>query len=437
MKYYLNLERPHLMNPAMNVIIKADFRGQFYEDVFREAVKKLSDAYGILRATVQMDEKGLAYYKPSSAADVPVWLLEGGASFEQLVQRENKKIFHLKKESMLRIFVIPAPAAFSVIFVSHHLLGDGKSNLLLMEALGRAYKGEELPYVGIRLIKGTENFPRKSELSSVTKMYLGSLNRTWKKEKRIFSFEEYNKLFQTYHIEREPVLYSITLNAVELRKLTHRCKKIGVTVNSAVVAAFSYAEKEMDEHHKNSTDKIGIAVDVRDELNFDAARLVGNYASAVSIEQGKVGKEEFAKYMAMIHNKLQKKIKNTRSKWLCLQAFDWLEGTLIDAGYFYAYGRLESKGAKRYAKMINYAGEPSELGVTNLGKVFMRMPEGIEMESIEFVPPAAPCNDITVGIVTYQGVMHVSIMYEPTAVRRETVQKIGGRVKELLLREGE
>lgn len=435
MKYYLNLERPHLMNPANHVILRADFRSQFDEKVFRNAVKQLSKTYGMLRATVQLDEKGRAYYKADHAEEITVKLLEGGALFEQLVLEESKKQFYLEKESMLRIFVIPAPAAFSVIFVCHHLLGDGKSTLLLMESLIRLYKGEQVPYEGIQLMKGAEYFPKHSELSVMTKLYLGNLNRLWKKEPAVFSYEEYDKMFQTYHIEREPALYSMTLNAVELRELTHRCKRMGVTLNSAVVAAFSYAEKEMDEHHKKSNDRIAIAIDVRDELNFDAERLVGNYASAITIEQGAIEKESFGKYILRIHNKLGSKLKNVRARWMCLQVSDWLEGTLEDAGYFCSYGTFEQKAAKRYSKIMNYAIRPRGLAVTNLGKVMMKMPEGVEMESIEFIPPAACGNDMTVGVVTYQGVMHLAIMYESSAVRRETVQKIGARVKELLLRE--
>ena len=83
--------------------------------------------------------------------------------------------------------------------------------------------------------------------------------------------------------------------------------------------------------------------------------------------------------------------------------------------------------------MMSYDGKPEELGVTNLGKTFMRMPEGLELESIMLVPPASLGNDITVGVVTYQGVMKLAVIYQTGFVRKEKVQKIAARVKELLL----
>lgn len=433
MKHYLNLERPHLMNPTMNVTIKADFKGQFYEERFRSAVKTLTKTYGILGATVQMDEKGRAYFLARSAKPIPVEVLDGGASFERLIYSENQKPFHLATDSMLRIFVIPAPYAFSIIFISHHLLGDGKSNLLLMESLAKIYMGVEIPYVGIQLLKGSEQFPKESEPAFLVKMYLESLNRLWRKQATQFTFRDYEKMFQEYHKERESALYTITLNAVELRKLSYRCKQEGITINSAVVAAFLYAKKELSERQKNHKEKVGIAIDLRDELNFDASRLIGNYATAITIEQGHLKEKEFNKFMLKIHNKLKMRIKNPKSRWLCLRAFDWLEGTLMDSAYFCAYGNFENKASKRYLKMMSYDGKPEELGVTNLGKTFMRMPEGLELESILFVPPASPGNDITVGIVTYQGVMRLAVMYQAGFVRKEKIQKIAARVKELLL----
>ena len=432
-KYYLNMERPHLMNPAMNIIIKADFKGKFDEKRFRGAVKTLTNTYGILGATVQMDEKGRAYFLAQSAKPISVKVLDGGASFERLVSAENQKPFKLSTDSMLRIFVISAPCAFSIIFISHHLLGDGKSNLLLVESLAKIYMGEEIPYVGIRLLKSTEQFPKESEPAFLVKLYLESLNKQWRKQVTKFTLRDYEKMFKQYHKERETALYTMTLNAVELRKLSYRCKQLGITINSAVVAAFVYAKKELIGRQNNHKEKVGIAIDLRDELNFDASRLIGNYASAITIEQRNLKDEEFDKFMLKIHNKLLVKIKNPKSRWLCLRAFDWLDGTLMDSAYFCTNGNFENKASKRYLKMMSYDGKPEELGVTNLGKTFMRMPEGLELESIMLVPPASLGNDITVGVVTYQGVMELAVIYQTGFVRKEKVQKIAARVKELLL----
>lgn len=105
----------------------------------------------------------------------------------------------------------------------------------------------------------------------------------------------------------------------------------------------------------------------------------------------------------------------------------------MDSAYFCMSGDFDNKASRRYLSMMSYDGNPEELGVTNLGKTFMRMPEGLELESIMFVPPAAPSNDITVGVVTYQGVMRLALIYQTGFVRKEIMQKIAARVRELLL----
>lgn len=435
MKHYINLERPHLMNPSMNVILKADFKGVFDESVFRKAVTELANAYAILRATVQIDEKGRAYFLSADANEIPVKILVGGTSFEQLVLSENQKMFDLEKESMLRIFVMPLPAAFSVVFISHHLLGDGKSSIMLMESLCRAYMGMKLDYVGIQLIKDSDNFPKDSEPSELSKLHFGKLNKAWRKDARIFSFGDYKKMFTAYHKERETGIYLMSFNAVETRKAFHHCKNLDITLDSGVVAAFMYAQKEIDERHREHLDKIGIEVDIRKELNFDASKLIGNYASAFSIEYGKTGKDNFEKVAVKVHKQLKKKMKSPKEKWLCLHAVDWVDGSLMDAGYFSQYGDFENKTAQKCAKMMGYEGAPMELGVTNLGKLLMFIPPELILESVVFVPPAAPGNDITIGVVTYQGIMRLAVMYQASFVRRDTVKEIVWRAKELLIKE--
>lgn len=434
-KHYINIERPYLMNPSMNVILKADFKGVFDESVFRKAVTELANAYAILRATVQIDEKGRAYFLSADANEIPVEILVGGTSFEQLVLSENQKMFDLEKESMLRIFVMPLPVAFSVVFISHHLLGDGKSSIMLMESLCRAYMGMKLDYVGIQLIKDADNFPKGSEPSELSKLYLGKLNKAWRKDARHFSFGDYKKMFTSYHKERETGIYLMSLNAVETRKAYHHCKNLDITLNSGVVAAFMYAQKEIDERHREHLDKIGIGVDIRAELKFDASKLVGNYVTGISIKYGKIGKDNFEKVAVKVHKNLKKKLQNQKSKWLCLHAVDWIEGSLMDAGYFNQYGDFENRTAQKCAKMMGYEGTPMDLGITDLGKLHMFIPSELTLESVVFVPPAAPENDITIGVVTYHGIMQLAVMYQASFVRRDTVKEITWRAKELLIKE--
>lgn len=432
-RHLINIERSHLMNPSMNVVLKGEFKGEFKKDLFFRAVEELQRAYAVLGATIERDERGKAYLVTSNVKEIPVTILDAGTSFDKLVVSENKRIFELDKDCLLRIYVIPLLNAFSVVFISHHLLGDGKSSVMLMEALVKAYTGEKLDYVGIRLIKDSTEFQPNSAMNPVYRFYLSMLNRSWRKTKHIFGRHNYRKLFKEYQKEHTSEVYTLSLNAVELRKLHYRCKENKVTINSAVVAAFIYAQNEIDIRHENHVDRVGIGVNIREQLTFDASKLIGNYASAVSIEQGKLPAIPFGKFVEQIHKKLQKKIKDPASRLLGLQALDWLEGNLIDATYFSQYTDYENKVAQKCAKVFGYEGEPLGLGITNLGNVVLNIPHENNMESLMFIPPAAPCNDITVGIVTYQGVMQIGISYQSSSIGLDLVKRISKRAKELLV----
>lgn len=434
-KHYLDTERTHLMNPSMNIIIKADIKGEFHEEQFRRAVIELTNTYPILRATVQMDEKGRAFFLPASAEEIQVEIKREVEPIEPFILTENKKIFHLERESMLRIYVMPIANAFSIIFISHHVLGDGKSILLLLEALCKAYVGIDIPYVGIHLLGNHKNFPENSEPSKIIQSYLAYLNKEWRKDGRQFSFQDYEELFQKYHQDVESKVCIRMLNSVETRHVHHRCKSLGVSMNSAVVTAFLMAEKELDTRHKDRVDKIGIAVDIRNDLDFDASHLIGNYASACSFKCGNIERETFDSLVKKVHKKIKRKIDNPRARWICLQAYDYLEETLLDAVHFSQYTEHMNKVVEKCAKMFGYGAVPMDLGVTNLGKVEMEELPSIELESLVLIPPPAPCNDITVGVITYRGVMHWGIQYNSFYVREEMMKKIANRAKQILIEE--
>lgn len=433
-RHLINIERTHLMNPSMNVVLKAEVAGEFKEDTFYKAVEELQNAYEALSATVQMDEDGKAYLVTSTAQAIPVIILEAGTPFEKLIVSENSKRFELDRECLLRIFVIPLLNTFSVIMISHHLLGDGKSLVMLMESLGKAYVGEKLKYVGIRLIKDSTEFGKRAEMSPVSRLYLSTLNKSWQKTKMIFDGDDYIKMFGQYQKEYASEVFTLSLNAVELRRLHYSCREKKVTINSAVVAAFTYAQKQLNARHSEHVDRVGIGVDIREQLSFEASNLIGNYASAVSFPQGKIPAIPFEKFAQQIHKRLQKKLKSPKDRMLGLQALDKLDDSLVDAVYFTQYtDYYENKAAQTCSKMFGYERHPYGLGITNLGDMSKSIAESANLESLLFIPPAAPCNDMTIGVVTHHGVMQIGISYQVSCMNFELMKRICKRAKELLL----
>lgn len=433
-KHLINIERTHLMNPSMNVVLKAEFAGEFKEDVFYKAVEELQNAYEALTATVQMDEDGKAYLVTSTSQAIPVIILEAGTPFEKLVVSENSKRFKLDKECLMRIYVIPLLNTFSVIMISHHLLGDGKSSIMLMEALGKAYVGESLKNVGIRLIKDSTELGSRSKMSLASRLYLNILNKNWRKMKKIFTGDNYKTLFRQYQKEYASEVFTLSLNAVEFRRFHYSCKEKKVTINSAVVAAFIYAQKELNVRHTEHIDRVGIAVDIREQLSFESSELIGNYASVVSIRQGEIPAIPFEKFVGQIHKRLQKKLNTPADRMLGLQVLDKLDDSLVDAVYFTQYtDSYQNKAAQTCAKIFGYERQPHGLGITNLGNVSKSIATSTNLESLLFIPPAAPCNDMTIGVVTYQGVMQIGISYQVSCMNFELMKRICKRAKELLV----
>ena len=144
-----------------------------------------------------------------------------------------------------------------MLFVAHHLLGDGRCLLALVNEFATSYVEERKPvYREEQLIKGFEDLPTHSNLPIVSSYLIRRLNKKWKQENVRVSYEEYLKFEETFTKENEVFMKCSLIEEAKLQSLKICCKEYDITINDLLMAAMYLV---------TNAKKIVIAVDLRNK----------------------------------------------------------------------------------------------------------------------------------------------------------------------------
>ncbi|MGP9022684.1 condensation domain-containing protein [Streptomyces sp. BR1] len=118
-------------------------RGELDVARLRQAVAAVGEAYPQLRAHVARTDDGPVLHW-GQAPDIPVIERSVTAEVTEAVREAWQEPFDLRSGPLARVYVLRGPEYPTLLFVVHHLVFDGASVLIMLDAFRRAYAGEEL-----------------------------------------------------------------------------------------------------------------------------------------------------------------------------------------------------------------------------------------------------------------------------------------------------
>jgi NRPS condensation-like uncharacterized protein len=309
-----------------------------------------------------------------------------------------------------RFILLDSVDCSDLLLVCHHTICDGMSLVYLirdiMTFLGDpGMEAEPLP---VPPALDAACFPAPAGTGLLPGLIFNHFNKAWKKDRHVFNENDYDRIFKNFWDKEK--LYVITHSMKEdiISALASRCRKEGVTVNSAVCTAFNIAQNVIQ---KNATQfrNTGVAVNLRSRMRETPGEGMGLFAGGNSI------KLEYApgKSFWILAQEFDKKAKNLLAdkrkpyEWLLLNKLDQ---TLIDAVFFYLFGSFENKTAASFAKLMRFDKKTPGLGVSNLGRLDIPLIYGpYRLKTIFFVPPNIPGGEKILGVVTAGGSMNLSL----------------------------
>ena len=216
----IRTERADLFDVNMIIVMRIRIEGSLsnVEESFSKAVKNNQ----VLNTKVVIKEDGRAFYVDN---DTPgSFITTTTEDLDKLRVQQEKIRFKIEEGEFIRAYV----KGGEILFLMHHLGGDGKSLTYFIEDFLSAASGEELTY------KPMHEVPLPVKSAGVKgKFFARILNRGW--EDKLYTFEDQDKAYEQYWDNRSTVIEEKEEDFSGILKTLHE-QKVGFT--SYLIAGF-------------------------------------------------------------------------------------------------------------------------------------------------------------------------------------------------------
>ncbi len=384
MKELITTERSDLFDVNMIIVIRTDISGNASREAIRSAFEKAVNAHEILNTRIIL-ENGSAYYTDGASAQSLEFTEKTQA---EIIADEEKRRFRLENGEYLRAFCMRhTEKGFSMLFCMHHLGGDGKSLIYFIGSFMEALSGKEPAYTQMVRLD-----------PPVSRLLISHYNKKWKKERRVFDFDDLDKAYESYWNTHKTFVEEITFSAEQTADMLRSCKENEVRLTSYITAVML----------KNSDGLCSVAYAADGRL--DRNRAMGNQATGLSVDHRYKSGQSVWENAKTIHRMMHKKLDDPASKWFVLNFLAGFDPSLLDAMDLEAVGTYTSKTSRSLAKLMGYGEKKRDLSITNLTR--LDIPDeygGYHIENASFIPPVVSNGKNIVGIVTANGRMTVTL----------------------------
>ena len=365
---------------------------------------------------IAQEEDGALYYDYKGHSTIALSICdkenELWADYGAIGEKEWD-VFH---NGLLKVFIYPKEdKRFQILFVSHHLLCDGRALLQLVSEFADCYVEDKIPaYAEERLITSIADLPPRSDLSGISKILVKHANREWRKENQRVTYAEYSSFVEQFAKENPCRYLHCSMEEEKLTKIRELCHNNGISVNDYLLAMLYTAAK---------TQKIVIGADVRKDIACYQSGALGNYSSAIGIVCKDKGTEVIPKARAL--HRMIEKCEEDKKKWLLVLAcYLNMDADLLDAVAIATLGNFKSEAAKFVGSAMFGFASRNGVSMTNLGI------ENQNLLSAMFIPPLSPSAKEVFGILTVNGKMEIVSGFYKEFVSVEEMQR---QLKALIL----
>lgn len=391
---YLYTERAHYMCPNMHFGILADIGADLEANRIIESIGILKAAHPLMRSLIA-EEKGSSkvFYEEHPTLEIPVMINEIGDEWQADYDAVSKAGWNVQKEALLKIFAYPIENGTRVLFITHHLLCDGRGLLQLVQEFADHYTNSVEPhYVDEKLMDSLEDLPSGSDLPFISKVIVKDANRRWSKERHNVSYDEYLKFERDFDARQDIKRIVKNIDEEALTELYDSCKENKISLNDYLIAKMMIEE---------NIGKVVIASDIRSKITNYNQGALGNYATAFGVEIKK-RPEEIMDLAQKVSAKVKGIISTPQKEMLVLACYFNMEPELLDAVAISTLGDFESNSGRFVgSRMFGYEKRDGHC-ITNLGKI-----ESSNIREATFIPPASPANKKAWGVLTVNGNMRI------------------------------
>lgn len=416
----ISTERTHWFMPSAMIVMTVDVygeNGQQPEELARalqHAISQASYANETLMSSLILESDGEVRYERLEKPHYVCKVLPQGTDWKAIVKEQERIPYDFKNGELMRYFLIPTGSGIQLLVMAHHLAGDGKSMLILLQDIMDGLNGRPVAKKKLEILQ-QEDICKMSRISFSVRLFLARLNRQWRKERRVFGEADYREMFDAYWKTHEIGIEDHIFSVDETNVIQKQCKEYGVSVNSYLTTAILKA-------YGSDWAEVGYAIDVRGKTQVG----MGNFVSGQAFETTYVKDAGFRENTWRTDSLYKKQLANTRSKYFTLHFLEGLDNEYIDSACMQVYTDYDTKSSRKLVHLMGYEGKKRELSLSNLTRLSLSNDQdSYRMENLLFVPPVVPYGVRLFGMVTLDDKLGLTLHYDQKEVKGQPLfQKV-------------
>ena len=453
------LERVFNRSPYAIVTMVARIKGKISENLLKSAVSKVQQRHLNLKVRVYEDENHNLWFTPEGVKEIPIEIVtrESDEHWIDVYHDACKIPFNFDEQPAIRFILVQSPEISELIIFCHHIICDGMSLAYLardiMTHLGNPTK--EVEVLPDPVPMGEDNLPQDVSINAIIKYFINRISKKWKKTEIYFDQEDYKSLNEAYWNKYKHQILPIELSEAQTSVLVERCRNEGVTVNTALTAAFVGAQSLVQESKVNPS--IAIAGSLRERLVQPAGEAMGYFAGGVSLKYKYNSTKNFWENARKLHQKL-KPLYSNKNLFKELLPWCYLKPGIMESLCYKMIGELVPSDFPRYEKLSTFSHQDDVISsllkkqnmdsldkpflgtaVTNLTRLdFPNKYGSLELDRLIMNPggmfPLALVS-LVLGALTCAGKLSLLIEYVEETIDSNTMEKIKDKALEFLFKE--
>ena len=454
------LERIFNRSPYAIVTMVTRIKGNVSENLLKNAVIKVQQRHMNLQVRIHEDDDHNLWFTSEGIKEISIEIVsrESDEHWIEMYHKACKIPFEFEERPAIRFILVQSPEISELIILCHHIICDGMSLAYLardiMIHLGDPTRQVEVLSDPTPMDK--DNFPQDVSINPIVKFIINNrINKKWKKNEIYFDQEDYKSLTEAYWNKYKHQMLSIELSKEQTSALVDRCRKEGVTVNTALTAAFVGAQTISQEGKVNP--RIAIGASLRNRLLRPAGEAMGYFAGGPSLNYKYDIKKNFWENARNLHRKV-KPLYTNKNVFKELIPWAYLEPGIMESICYKILGELVPKDSPRYTKLSTFSQQNDVVSslikqekmesldkpflgtaVTNLTRLdFPRMYGTLELDRLIMNPggmfPLAQV-ELVLGAVTCAGKLSLLVEYVEETIDSKIMEKIKEKALDFLFNE--
>ena len=219
-------------NIYISAVVTLERKRDISVELIKEAVENAYTKNETTMSKLVLDD-GDVYFENMSETGCKVFI--DSRNWPDILHENEKNTFKINEGEFVRTFIIDKKDEVCIFIMAHHIFGDGQSLVLLAQDILSCLAREEVEYKTLDN-ENEESIPSDVKYPFLKKAGIKLLNRAWEKTGRAFTWEDYFDVHHKFWENRQTFIEKTTLLEEDVQEIREKSKKIGITVNSYIVA---------------------------------------------------------------------------------------------------------------------------------------------------------------------------------------------------------